>query len=118
MSKSRPATFALCSSLAPLSFSRAPASAISRPTVIRGSPTPTVTVFSTGFNNPRGLKFGPDGMLYVAEGGTGGSGSTVGQCDQVVPPVGPYSGSPTGGRISRVDSSGVRSTVTDQLPSS
>lgn len=95
-----------------------PAPATATPTVIRGSATPTVTVFATGFNNPRGLKFGPDGMLYVAEGGTGGNGSTAGQCDQVVPPVGPYTGSPTGGRISRVDSNGVRSTVTDQFPSS
>jgi hypothetical protein len=57
-------------------------------------------------------------MLYVAEGGPGGSTSTVGKCTQVPAPVGPYTGSPTGGRISRVDSNGVRTTVTDQFPSS
>jgi len=57
-------------------------------------------------------------MLYVAEGGTGGGNSTVGQCEQVPAPVGPYSGAATGGRISRVDSNGVRTTVTDQFPSS
>ena len=36
-----------------------------------------VTVFASGFNNPRGLKFGPDGYLYVAEGGAGGSDQRV-----------------------------------------
>jgi len=78
----------------------------------------TVSVFSTGFNNPRGLKFGPDGNLYVAEGGVGGTNSTVGQCDQAPFPVGPYTGSPTGARISKVDAAGTRTTVTDNLPSS
>lgn len=77
----------------------------------------SVSVYATGFNNPRQLKFGPDGNLYVAEGGPGGTGSTVGQCTQVVPPVGPYKGSATGGRISKVVN-GVRTTVTDQLPTS
>ena len=76
-----------------------------------------VEVFATGLNNPRGLKFGPDGNLYVAEGGTGGSATTVGLCPQVPFPVGPYSGGFTS-RISRIDSLGNRHTVVDGLPSS
>jgi hypothetical protein len=82
------------------------------------TPSSNVSVFATGFNNPRGLTFGPDGTLYVAEGGLGGTNSTVGMCTQVPSPAGPYTGSPTGGRISKVSSAGVRSTVTDALPSS
>jgi hypothetical protein len=79
----------------------------------------TVSVFATGLYNPRGLKFGPDGYLYVAEGGKGGTHSTAGKCEQVIAPVGPYKGSYSGsGRISRIDPNGVRTTVTKQLPSS
>ena len=33
----------------------------------------TFTVVASGLNTPRGLTFGPDGKLYVAEAGTGGS---------------------------------------------
>jgi hypothetical protein len=79
---------------------------------------PSVSVFATGLNNPRGLKFGPGGSLYVAEGGIGGSSSTVGQCEQVPPPIGPYTGSDTGSRISVISPAGIRSTVMDNLPSS
>lgn len=76
----------------------------------------SVSVFATGLHNPRGLKFGPDGNLYVAEAGLGGS--TITNCTQVVFPVGPYKGSLTSGRISKITPQGVRTTVTDQLPSS
>lgn len=108
----------LASATAALAIAAPPsANAARTPTVIRGAAAPTVTVYATGFNNPRGLKFGPDGMLYVAEGGPGGTNSTDGICDQV-PDAGPYTGSPRGGRISRVDSNGVRTTVTDRFPSS
>jgi len=83
----------------------------------RSSPN-NVSVFATGLNNPRGLKFGPDGNLYVAEGGIGGANSTEGCCEQVIPPVGPYTGSATGSRISKIDANGNRTTAVDNLPSS
>jgi hypothetical protein len=76
------------------------------------------TVFATGLNNPRGLKFGPDSYLYVAEGGPGGSNSTIGCCEQVIPPIGPYTGSPTGSRVSKIDAHGAVTTAVDNLPSS
>jgi hypothetical protein len=85
--------------------------------VVRSAPN-NVTVFATGLNNPRGLKFGPDGNLYVAEGGIAGANSTEGCCEQVIPPVGPYTGSATGSRISKIDPDGVRTTAVDNLPSS
>lgn len=75
-----------------------------------------VSVFATGLNNPRGLKFGPDCKLYIAEAGLGGTENSDKQCPQLVPPDGPYLGSTTGGRISKFGSDGVRITVTNKLP--
>jgi len=75
-----------------------------------------VHVWVTGLNGPRGLHFGPDGKLYVAEAGTVGTNSTKGSCTQVIPPIGPYKGGNTG-RISSINSAGTRTTVASGLPS-
>jgi glucose/arabinose dehydrogenase len=105
----------------------APAAATGAPTAAAApaaAPAPTAklsanaSVFATGLDNPRGLKFGPDGALYVAEAGAGGTQTTVGKCDQVVAPIGPYTGSPTGSRISRIDAKGTRTTFAEGFPSS
>jgi len=78
-----------------------------------------VSVYASGLNNPRGLTFGPDGNLYVAEGGKGGTNLPVDDpACFVIPPVGPYLGSQTGSRISKINGDGVRTTVVDHLPSS
>jgi hypothetical protein len=79
--------------------------------------TSTSKIFATGLNNPRGLKFGPEGHLYVAEGGVGGTNLSTG-CAQVIAPIGPYTGSATGSRISVINPAGVRKTYVDNLPSS
>lgn len=80
-------------------------------------PSPNVTPFVSGLEFPRGLKFGPDGNLYVAEAGSGGAMTTFGQCDQVLFPPGPYKGGLTS-RISMISpDGGTITTVADNLPS-
>jgi len=82
------------------------------------------TVFAMGLVNPRGLKFGPDGKLYVAEGGypvpptIGAPPGLGGKCSAGNDGPGEYFGSTTGSRISRIDASGHVETYVDGLPSS
>ena len=73
-------------------------------------------VLASGLNDPRGLVFGPDGTLYIAEAGTGGANSTVGTCTQGLPPLGPYKGGPSAS-ISKLDSGGKVTTLASGLPS-
>jgi hypothetical protein len=82
------------------------------------APAPAITVVASGLNNPRELKFNPDGTLYVAEGGTGGTNATGSQCQQVPAPVGPYTGNITGGGIATISRAGVLTRVATTLPSS
>src|SRR4029079_2040725 len=86
-----------------------------------GASSVHMSVFATGFNNPRGLTFGPGGNLYVAEGGLGGSRSTIGKCRQAAGAAAPYTGSShnqfRGGGIAKVTPGGHVSTVVKALPS-
>src|ERR1700756_1452116 len=75
------------------------------------------TVFAVGLENPRGLTFGPDGNLYVAEGGMGGTLTTTeAQGEKVPAPFGPNSGGFRWG-ISKIDNLGHVTTVIEGLPS-
>lgn len=76
------------------------------------SPAQNVTTVATGLNGPRGLKFGPDGSLYVAEAGIGGRTDPC----EVVPTVGPYHGGPTA-TVTRIAPDGEKTTVVSGLPS-
>jgi hypothetical protein len=66
-------------------------------------------VVASGLNNPRGLSFSPDGALYVAEAGTGGSGPCF------IGPEGPTCFGNTGS-VTRVDRNS-QSRVLTGLPS-
>jgi hypothetical protein len=89
------------------------------PSMAQPAIEPSPFTVATGLEGPRGLRFGPDGYLYVAEAGTGGTNSTIGQCLQVPgPPGGP--GPDTGGltaRISKISPSGKITTVASGFPS-
>lgn len=87
------------------------------PSIAQTSTEPTPFMYAKGLEAPRGLRFGPDGYLYVAEAGMGGTNSTSpSTCTQVPGPVGPYTGG-TNGRISKIGSDGKRTTVASGFPS-
>jgi len=47
------------------------------PASVRVDARATLQVIASGLFNPRGLNFGPDGALYVAEAGSGGTGPCI-----------------------------------------
>jgi hypothetical protein len=70
-------------------------------------------VLATGLDNPRGLAFGPDGLLYVAEAGRGGT-STMCLPSPTGPELRCYG--PTGS-VTRISAPGVQQRVLTGLPS-
>lgn len=101
--------------VAACSSDSAPTGTISDEAIFSGEPR-AAAAFATGLTNPRGLVFGPDGALYVAEAGIGGGRSTVGTCPQVPPPLGPHTGGLTA-RVVKIHPTGHVAEVAGDLPS-
>ncbi|HKU13263.1 MAG TPA: ScyD/ScyE family protein [Steroidobacteraceae bacterium] len=79
---------------------------------------PSVTAYATGLSSPRGLTFGPDRHLYVAEAGVGGELAPSGEpgCPINVNIFSPYTAGYSG-RVIRVRADGTKEVVADNLPS-
>lgn len=70
----------------------------------------SIEVIATGLNNPKGLNFGPDGALYVAEAGSGGDGP----CAPGPQGIRCYGAT---GAITRIDKNGDAERIISDLPS-
>jgi hypothetical protein len=80
---------------------------------------PTFTTYATGLTSPRGLTFGPDGLLYVAEAGVGGGdvpSDIRPGCKEFFNVYSPYRAGYSG-RVLRVRRNGTTEVVVDGLPS-
>jgi len=79
---------------------------------------PSVTTYVSGLTSPRGLTFGPDRNLYVAEAGVGGELVPTGEpgCPININIYSPYTAG-FSGRVIRVRANGNKEVVADNLPS-
>lgn len=80
--------------------------------------SPDWKVFATGLTNPRHIRVGPDGLLYVAEAGTGGNQLAPAACllDNMFNQTNPYMGG-LSGRVSRIRRDGSVETVAEGIAS-
>jgi hypothetical protein len=83
-----------------------------------GHSRPSVTTYASGLTSPRGLIFGPDSNLYVAEAGVGGELVPTGEpgCPVDINIYSPYTAGYSG-RVIRVRANGRKEVVADNLPS-
>ena len=83
-----------------------------------GHSRPQVKAYATGLTSPRGLTFGPDRNLYVAEAGVGGELEPTDEpgCEKFVNVFSPYTAG-FSGRVLRVRANGRKDVVADNLPS-